>query len=135
MNRVRSLAIGAMLMFALTTAAQQATTAGSAKHELPAVEDHVRLLAAKLDLTADQQAKIKPMIQEMQDATEKVMDDKSLSGEERRARMRPIRNKADRDVRGVLNDDQKKKLDELEQDSPEMHRDLTGTTPAQSPQN
>jgi hypothetical protein len=38
MNRVRSLAIGAMLVFALTVVAQQATTAGSAKRELPAVE-------------------------------------------------------------------------------------------------
>jgi Spy/CpxP family protein refolding chaperone len=135
MNRVRSLAIGAMLMFALTTIAQQATTAGSAKRELPAVEEHVRLLAAKLDLTADQQTQIKPMIQKMHDATEKVADDTSLSREERRAKMRVIHSKADRDVRGVLNDDQKKKLDQLEQESPEMHRDLTGTTAEQSPQN
>jgi Spy/CpxP family protein refolding chaperone len=135
MNRVRSLAIGAMLMFALTTIAQRATTAGSAKREVPAVEEHMKLLAAKLDLTADQETQIKPMIQEMHDATEKVMDDTSLSREERRAKMRVIHSKADRDVRGVLNDDQKKKLDRMEQESPDMHHDVTGTTPEQSPQN
>jgi Spy/CpxP family protein refolding chaperone len=135
MNRVRSLAIGAMLMFALTTVAQQATTAGSAKREVPAVEEHMRLLAAKLDLTADQQTQIKPMIQEMHDATEKVVEDTSLSREEHRARMRAIHSKADKEIREVLNDYQKKQLDQLEQESPEMHRDLTETTPEQSPQN
>lgn len=135
MNRVRSLAIGAMLMFALTTVAQQATPADSARHGVPAVEEHMRLLTTKLDLTADQQTHIKPMIQEMHDAAEKVVDDTSLSREERRARMKVIHSKADRDVRGVLNDDQKKKLDQMEQESPEMHRDLTGTTAEQSPQN
>jgi Spy/CpxP family protein refolding chaperone len=136
MNRIRSLAIGAMLMFALMAVAQQATTANSAKRDVPAVEEHMRLLTAKLDLTADQETKMKPMIREMHDATEKVVDDASLSREERRARIRVIRSKADRDVREVLNDEQKKKLDQMEQESPEMHDDMNRMTPpAQSPQN
>jgi Spy/CpxP family protein refolding chaperone len=137
MNRIRLLAIGAMLMFAFATAAQQSTPGGDAhggSGGAPTVEKHLKVLSEKLDLTVEQQTKTKPVLQEMQDATQKLIQDESMSREERLGKVRACREKADKKLREILNDDQKKKLDQLEQEPhPEMHENLNGTTP-QSPQ-
>ena len=134
MNRIRLIAIGIMLMFALTTVAQQTTTTPgspakgvSADGGMPTVETHLKLLTEKLDLTGDQQAKIKPILQEMQDFTQKLMQDESLSREDRMGKVRACREKADKKAREVLNDDQKKKLDQLESEPhPELHGNVHG---------
>jgi hypothetical protein len=133
------------LIFALTAPAQQAATAyGSAdKNEhttpdtqdgVPTVEEQLKVLTIKLDLTADQQAMIKPILQELHDATLKVVQDQSLSHEERLARVRPQRYKAHEQIREILNDEQNKKLDQYMQGPhPEMHGNLTGATSSPQP--
>jgi Spy/CpxP family protein refolding chaperone len=148
MNRLHSLAIGTILIFALTTPAPQAATAPGVTdknehgqlgtHEgVPTVDEQLRVLTVKLDLTTGQQARIKPILQELHDATLKVVQDQSLSREERLARVRPQRYKAHDQIREILNDDQKKKLDQYLQGAhPEMHGNLTGPTSSpQPPQN
>jgi Spy/CpxP family protein refolding chaperone len=106
-------------------------------NRVPTVEEHLKLLTAKLDLTAEQQDKIKPILQDLHDATQKLVDDQTESRDERLAHVRPLRYKADKEICEVLNDDQKKKLDQLEQQShAELHGNLNGATPPpQSPQN
>ncbi len=60
MNRIRLLAIGTMLMFALTTVAQQTTTNsdahGGSGGGVPTPQGHLKVLTEKLALTGDQQA-------------------------------------------------------------------------------
>jgi hypothetical protein len=138
MNRIRLLAIGTMLMFALTAPAQQSSTgpAGTDKEEhaqrgaqdgVPTVESQLKVLTEKLELTGDQQARIKQILQELHDATQKIVQDKTLSHEERLAKVRPQRYKADKQIREFLSDDQKKKLDQyLQGPHPEMHGNLSG---------
>jgi Spy/CpxP family protein refolding chaperone len=122
-----------MLMFALTAVAQQTTTssgAHGAHGSVPTVAGHLKVLTEKLDLTGDQQAKIKPILQELHDATQKLVQDESMSREERLGKVRTCREKADKKIREILNDDQKKKLDQLEQEPhPELHGTLNGATP------
>jgi Spy/CpxP family protein refolding chaperone len=138
MNRIRLLAIGAIFIFALTVAAQQ-TASGpggtdqdehgqrAAQSDVPTVGQQLKVLTAKLDLTADQQARITPILQELHDATQKLMQDKSLSREERLAGVRPQRYKADKQIREILSDSQKKKLDQyLQGPHSEMHGNLSG---------
>lgn len=138
MNRIRLLAIGAILIFALTVAAQQ-TAAGpggtdqdepgqrAAQGGVPTVGQQLKVLTGKLDLTADQQARITPILQELHDATQKLVQDKSLSREERLAKVRPQRYKADKQIREILSDSQKKKLDQyLQGPHSEMHGNLSG---------
>jgi len=75
-------------------------------------------------------AKITPILRELHDATQKLVQDKSLSREERLAKVRPQRYKADKQIREFLSDDQKKKLDQyLQGPHPEMHGNLSGVTP------
>jgi Spy/CpxP family protein refolding chaperone len=138
MNRFRLFSIGTLLIVALAAPAQQ-TAAGpgstdkdehSAQSGVPSVEQHLKLLTEKLDLTVDQQASVKPILQEMQDGTQKLMQDQSLTREERLEKVKPLRMKADKQIREVLNDDQKKRLDQLEQEAhPELHGNLNGSTP------
>lgn len=138
MNRYRFLffTLGTTLIFALATYAQQAiTTAGApAKNVssgedtgLPIVETQLKVLTEKLSLSSRQQDKIKPILKELHDATEKLAQYKNLSHEERLAKVRPQRYKADERIRAILNDEQKKKLDQYEQGAhPEMHGNLSG---------
>jgi Spy/CpxP family protein refolding chaperone len=142
MNRIRLLAIGAILIFALSAAGQQTAPSnggpkeahdqdGTPRGRVPTAEEQLKVLTAKLDLTSDQQARITPILQELRDATQKIVEDKSLSREERLAKVRPHRYKADKQIREILSDDQKKKLDQYEQGPhPEMHGDLSGGTAA-----
>jgi hypothetical protein len=119
MNRIL-LAVGTMLLFALAVVAQQ--PAAKPDSGAPTVEGHLKVLTEKLDLSGDQQAKTKPILQEMQYATQKLMQDESMSRDERMDKVKACRYKADREVRKILNDDQKKKLDQLEEEPyPEPH--------------
>lgn len=98
--------------------AQQSEAPAAAPHTMPSVDDHLRMLTQKLDLTDDQQDKARPIIAEMQDAMQKVNDDKSLTHDEAMAKTHAAFMKADKQFREFLTEKQKAKLDEMEQ---QMH--------------
>jgi Spy/CpxP family protein refolding chaperone len=118
MKRFRLLAI-AIFFSGLTVAAQQSSAAPqSTTHNQTATasnaEEHVRMLSEKLSLTADQQEKLRPIIQNMLDKREKLMRDPSLSPEQREKKERALHEKAGREARKFLTEEQNKKLDQLE---------------------
>lgn len=122
MNRIRTLAIAAAMLFALPAFAQQSASTGQ-EHSAPSVDDHLRMLSQKLELTADQQEKARPILEEMQAGMQKIDGDKSLTPEQAMAQRHPVFMKADKQIREFLTDDQKKKLDDLEEQMhPGMHR-------------
>jgi len=138
MNWIRSLAVATLLIFALAVLAQQTATKPSTSSEggaenagaMPTVEEQLQVFAEKVDLTASQRAKVRPILQKLHDATKKLMQDERLSREERLAKVRPQRKQADKKIRALLNDDQKKKLDQyLAGPHGEMHDGLSGATP------
>lgn len=119
MNRIRLLAIAMLLCIGLASAAQQ--NSGNAAPHQPAqgtaasnTEEHLKMLSENLSLTADQQQKLRPIIQDMLDERQRLMHDESLSVEQREAKQRALHEKADREARKFLNVEQQKKLDELE---------------------
>jgi hypothetical protein len=118
MNRIRLLAIGGVMVVALTAAAQQGVT----KPSVPGADDQLAFLTAKLGLSVAQQDKIKPALQQLHDVSVQLVDDSSLSREDRLDKVRPYRMAVDKKLRAVLTDDQKQKLDQLEQEPhPELH--------------
>ena len=135
------LTIGTMLIVGLTAPAQQCATRPGvtdkdkhdqsvAQDDVPIVGQMLKVLTEKLDLTEDQQARITPILQKLRDTQRKLVADKSLSHEERLAKVRSQRYKADKQIRKILTDDQKKKLDQYSQGPhPEMHGNLSGATP------
>ena len=133
MNRIRFLAIGSMLLIAPAMLAQQtAPTGGAAKGTaqavgLPDVGDQLKVLTLKLDLSVDQQPKVKTILQELRDASLRLMQDENISQGELLSKVRPLRMNADKEIREVLTNDQKKKLDlYLQGPHSEMHGNLHG---------
>ena len=115
MNRLRLLAVAAVLMFAIGAVAQQTTTSADAHAVAVApVEQHLKMLSEKLGLTADQQDKARPILQEMHDGSQKLQDDQSLTPDQRLAGMHELFMRSDKEARAFLTADQKKKLDEME---------------------
>ncbi len=145
MNRFHSAAFGIILIFALNVAAQQTATApGSAgngkqgqlraQDNVPSADEQLKVLTTKLDLTDGQQAKIKPILQSLHDATVKISRDQSLSRDERLSRVRPLRYRAHDQIGEILNDQQRKKLEQYMQGPhPEMHGKLSGATSSPQP--
>ncbi len=127
MNRIRLFAIGTMLMFALPGVSQQAASSNDTHGT---VEAQQKMLTEKLELTGDQQAKIQPILQQLHDSTLKFQQDESVSPYERMDNVKASRYKADREIRQILSDDQRKKLDQVEQEPhPELHADTNAAAP------
>ena len=119
MNFIRSLALATVMAVAFGACAQTSTSTPDQPHASAqggtSVDQHLQMLSQSLDLTADQQAKIRPILASFLNARQKVLADTSLSDAQRRTRIQAMHEKADRQARKFLNQDQKKKLDQLEQ--------------------
>src|SRR5882762_2544414 len=110
----RVITIGTMLIVALTAPAQQTATRptdkdehgqSAAQDDVPTARQMLKVLTEKLDLTGDQQAEITPILQKLHDTQQKLVEDKSPSREERLAKVRSRREKADKQIRKILTDD------------------------------
>jgi Spy/CpxP family protein refolding chaperone len=127
MNR-RSFAIGTLLLFAVPAFPQQPTAEVATVTDadgIPAVEAQLELFSSRLDLTQDQQAQVQPILQVLHDATVKSVHDENMSPQERTTRIHAERLRADKRIRDVLTDEQKKMLDQVEQEPhPELHGNI-----------
>jgi Spy/CpxP family protein refolding chaperone len=133
MTCFRLFAVGILLALTVSVAAQQAGTArhedphSNAQKTAPTAEAQLKMFAEKFDLTADQQGKIKPILQNLHEFTAKVMEDKALTHEEKIAKLKPARMKAHEQMIALLTEDQKKKVEEyMKGPHPEMHGDPSG---------
>jgi hypothetical protein len=110
--------------FFVTTALAASMAATSGK-DVPAVKAQLQSLTEKLSLTSDQQAKVEPILRELYVETQRLLQDTSISQQERLDRVKPLRMQADKRLRAILSDDQRKKLDAFEQEQhPDMHSGL-----------
>lgn len=81
---------------------------------MPSVDDQVKMLSDRLNLTADQQTKIKPILEDQRTQAQELRKDDSLSDDDRRNKMRTLRESTNSKIRDVLTDDQKKQFDEMQ---------------------
>jgi periplasmic protein CpxP/Spy len=72
------------------------------------------MLTKRLDLTADQQAKVLDIYKTAQSQAEALRSDTSLPQEDRRAKMMDIHKSSDDQVRAVLDPSQQKKWDAMQ---------------------
>jgi Spy/CpxP family protein refolding chaperone len=146
MNRIQLFTMGAMLSLVLSAVGQPLVKVAETSKEgmgqdeagkqVPTAADQLKFLAPKLELTDDQQAKMRPILQALHDQTQKLVDDESITGDERLSRVRSLRMMADKHIRSILSEDQKAKLDEVEHGPhPELHGDVVGAkSPGTNPQ-
>jgi len=102
-----------------STAPQNGHWAG--RHEADPNKE-VQRMTKKLNLTADQQNQILPILTSRQQQMESIRNDSSLSQQDRRAKFRAVREDSDTKIRAVLNDDQKKTYDQMQQHMHERHQ-------------
>jgi len=121
MKIIRLATLLAACLFALAAGAQQnppAQESGEHKHggQMRSSDDMVQDLTTKLNLTADQQAKIKTILDENHEQMRATMNDQSLSKEDKHAKMKSMHDSIHAKVRGVLTDEQKPKFDAMVKD-------------------
>ena len=86
------------------------------------VQENVQMLSDKLNLTVDQVAKIRPILEDQGRQLVTVMKDGSISRNERRDKIRSIREETHAKISDLLTDDQKKKFDALPTEMPQQIR-------------
>jgi periplasmic protein CpxP/Spy len=135
MKLMRFLTLLAACLFAMAAGAQQnppAQESGDHKHggQMRSSDDMVQELTTKLNLTADQQTKVKTILEENHQKMQATMKDESLSKEDKHAKMKEMHNAVHAQVRDVLTDEQKPKFDAMVKDMENnMHEHDKGANP------
>jgi hypothetical protein len=94
-------------------AATQPQSGQMAAH--PSIDDQVQSLAQQLNLSSDQQAKVKTALEDQHTQAMNVVQDNAMSRDDKIQKIHTIREGTINKVRSALNDDQKKKFDTLVQ--------------------
>ena len=91
---------------------------------MPSVDDQVKDLTSKLNLTDAQQSQVRTILQDQRDQMKKVMEDSSGSRKDNWSKMRELHQQSSAKIRDVLTDEQKPKYDKLEDERRErmQHR-------------
>jgi periplasmic protein CpxP/Spy len=128
MKKIRLLTLLAACLFAVAAGAQQNPPAQeSGKHAghmgpgMGNVDDHVKEMSAKLNLTADQQTKVKAILEDTHQQADALMKDDSMSKEDKHAKMKSLHESTHAKVRDVLTDEQKPKFDAMVKDMETRH--------------
>src|ERR1700760_4327764 len=96
---------------------------GGHRRGMPSVDDQLKNMTQAYNLTTDQQAKVKSILEDTHSQMQKVMqDDSTLSREDRMSKMRSIHEAASSRIREVLTDEQKKKYDDMQKEMQEHRR-------------
>lgn len=94
-------------------AATQSQSPSAAGH--PSIDDQVQSLSQQLNLSADQQAKVKTALEDQHTQAMNVVQDSAMSRDDKIQKIHTIREGTINKVRTALNDDQKKKFDTMVQ--------------------
>jgi len=78
-------------------------------------EQRLKRMTSDLNLTADQRAKVKPILEKEQKEMEALRTDSKLSPQEKREKFRGIHEASLNQIRPLLNDSQRKEFDSMQQ--------------------
>ena len=86
------------------------------RRHMPTVDDQLKHLTKKLSLSDDQQAKLKPILEDQRKQMDAIRDDSSLARQDRFSKMQELRQSSDTQIKSVLNDEQQKNFDKMRED-------------------
>ena len=114
------------LLFGQTSQAPQTSTpqnqGATAQRNAESPEQHLQMLSEKLDLTNEQKAKLKPILEDQAQQMKAVHDDTSLSQEQKRAKMKATHESIHDQINAVLTTEQQAKFKQLQQEPVEKHK-------------
>jgi periplasmic protein CpxP/Spy len=127
-NRIMTIALGGLLAIAATSLVYAQDTTSQPQQPPPGQQGQwgghgrgmdpdrqLEHLTKQLNLTADQQSQIKPILVDRQQKMQALWQNQSLSREDRHSQMETIRQDADSRINAVLNDEQKQKYADMQQ--------------------
>jgi hypothetical protein len=94
------------------------------------------MLSQELSLNTDQQAKLKNILEDQHQQAMTFVNDASMSREDKIQKIRVLREATITKARGIMNDDQKKKLDAMlqqQQQQQGVHSAAPGNPPSSNP--
>jgi vacuolar-type H+-ATPase subunit E/Vma4 len=100
------------------------------------IDDQVKVLSDQLNLSPDQQSKVKSILTDQHDQAMALIQDNSMAREAKVEKIHSLRTSTISKVREVLKDDQKTKFDQMVQQQDEHLRQQqngTSNAPASTP--
>jgi hypothetical protein len=79
--------------------------------QMPSIDDQVKRLSDRINLTDDQQAKAKTILEDQHVQAQALMKDDSLSQDDKKQKFMSLRQTTISKIKDILNDDQKKEFD------------------------
>lgn len=109
-----------------TAPAAQDQGAMKAEHPMGAMtpESRLKMLTEKLDLTEDQQAKLKPILEDQSTQMKALHDDSSLAPEDKRTKMKELHDSSIEKMNAILNPDQQTKWKQMRQEMMDKHKEV-----------
>jgi protein CpxP len=86
-----------------------------ARRQRMSPDQQLERLSSTLNLTDAQQGQLRPILEATHQKTESLRSDSTLSQQDRRSKMRSLFEESNNQIRAVLNSDQQKKFDEIQQ--------------------
>ena len=134
MKLMRLTTLLAACLFAMAALAQQNPPAQASGDHKPGAhmgpgntDDLMKDLTTKLNLTTDQQSRVRAILDEHHQQAKATMDDQSMSKEDKHAKMKSMHDSVHSKVREVLTDEQKPKFDAMVKDMENnMHSQHSG---------
>jgi len=125
----------AVLLFSISGFAQAPASQdqGDAEHQGAGMhnrrmdpEQQLERMSKQLNLTDDQKAKVKPILEQQHEQMQSLRQDTSLSQQDRRAKFQEIHQNAMSQIRPLLNENQQKKFDKMLQRQEERRSQRRG---------
>jgi Spy/CpxP family protein refolding chaperone len=85
------------------------------RHRMRSVDDQVKHMTRKLNLSDDQQAKLKPILEDQRTQMEQIRSDSSLSRDDRFSKMKSVHENSMGQIKSILNEDQQKKFEQMQE--------------------
>jgi periplasmic protein CpxP/Spy len=133
-NKIVTIALGGLLAIGATSAVFAQDTTSQPQQPPPGQgqwgghgrgmmdpDRQLEHLTKTLNLTADQQSQIKPILVDRQQKMQALFQNQSLSREERHTQMQAIHQDTESRINAVLNDEQKQKYQAMQAERGEHH--------------
>jgi periplasmic protein CpxP/Spy len=108
-----------------SSAAQATQTNNMREHKAPNPDRMAKHLGKKLNLSTDQVAQIKPVLEDRTQQIQALRADTSLSQQDRRNKAHEIMQDSNSKIEAVLNDTQKQQFEQMLQERREHHKSPT----------
>lgn len=91
-------------------------------------QQQVQRLTKRLQLTSEQQSQLLPILTQRNDGVNAIRNDTTLSANDRRAKLRDVRQQSEAQIKNVLTDTQKQQYDAmLQRAQSHTRRHMSGT--------